>query len=79
VGIVLSFSAYLAERTVDEIAARAEGHGAHIFAPPADMPWNARECTIEDPDGFRLTFSQPINIGRKFEDVIAEATRKEIE
>jgi catechol 2,3-dioxygenase-like lactoylglutathione lyase family enzyme len=79
VGIELSFSAYLAERTVDEIAARAEGHGAHIFAPPADMPWNARECTIEDPDGFRLTFSQPINIGRKFEDVIAEATGKEIE
>jgi uncharacterized glyoxalase superfamily protein PhnB len=73
-GIVLSFSAYLASRTVDEIAAQARASGAHITAPPTDMPWNARECTIEDPDGYRLTFTEPINIGRQFEEVIKEAS-----
>lgn len=76
-GMVLSFSAYLAERTVDDIAAQAEAHGAHIIAPPAAMPWNSRECTIEDPDGYRLTFSEPINIGRNFDEVIKEASKAE--
>ncbi len=78
-GMILSFSAFLAERKVDDIAAQAEKYGAHIVAPPADMPWNARECTIADPDGFRLTFTEPINIGRNFEDVIQQASRAEME
>lgn len=76
-GITLSFSALLAGRTVDSIAAQAEAHGAHIVAPPAAMPWNARECTIEDPDGYRLVFSEPINIGRNFDEVIKEAIEAE--
>jgi uncharacterized glyoxalase superfamily protein PhnB len=74
-GVTLSFSAYLAERTVDAIAAQAAAAGATIAAPPADMPWNARECTIQDPDGYRLTFSQPINIRREFNDVL-DSVRK---
>ncbi|MDQ6693453.1 MAG: VOC family protein [Chloroflexota bacterium] len=72
-GVTFSFSAYLAEQTVDEIAARAEARGAKIVAPPAQMPWNARECTIEDPDGYRLVFSEPINMNRDFSSVIEEA------
>ncbi len=75
--MTLTFSAYLAERTVDDISAQAEAHGAHIIAPPAAMPWNARECTIEDPDGYRLTFSEPINMSRSFDDVIAETVKAE--
>ena len=75
VGVTLSYSAYLAERTVDDIAAQAAAAGATVAAPPADMPWNARECTIQDPDGYRLTFSQPINIHREFSDVL-DAVRK---
>ena len=51
--------------------------GAQIVAPPADMPWNARECTIQDPDGYRLTFSEPINIHRSFDEVIQEASKPE--
>ena len=53
-GVSLHFSAYLAGRTVDAIAAQATAAGATIVAPPATMPWNARECTVADPDGYRL-------------------------
>jgi uncharacterized glyoxalase superfamily protein PhnB len=59
----------------EALAAQAAAAGATIAAPPADMPWNARECTIQDPDGYRLTFSQPINMQREFSDVL-EAVRK---
>ncbi|MEO8289232.1 MAG: VOC family protein [Chloroflexota bacterium] len=78
-GMVLSFSAYLAERKVDDIAAQAEAYGANIVAPPADMPWNTRECTIEDPDGYRLIFTEPINMGRSFDEVIEQAGKAEVE
>jgi catechol 2,3-dioxygenase-like lactoylglutathione lyase family enzyme len=74
-GVVLNFSAYLAGRTVDEIAARAEAAGATIVSPPGDRPWNARDCTIADPDGYQLTFSEPINIGRSFDAVVENARR----
>lgn len=76
--MALSFSAYLAGRTVDEIAAQAEAHGAWVASPPTDMPWNARECTIEDPDGYRLTFTEPINMNRNFDEVIDEARKAEV-
>ena len=75
VGVILYFSAYLAQRSIDEIAAQAEAHGANIVDSPSQKPWNSRECTIEDPDGYRLTFSEPVNIQRDFEQVIAEAAR----
>jgi uncharacterized glyoxalase superfamily protein PhnB len=78
-GVTLSFSATLAERTVDAIAAQAQAAGATLVQPPTDMPWNARECTIADPDGYHLTFTEPINIGRSFDEVIAEAAQAETE
>jgi|SRR6476469_4838866 uncharacterized glyoxalase superfamily protein PhnB len=77
-GITLNYSAYLVDRTVDEIAERAIAYGAKIAMPPTDMPWNARECTIEDPDGYKLNFTQPINLGRNFDEVIAEAREAEL-
>lgn len=76
-GATLNYSAYLANRTVDEIAQRAESHGASIATPPTDMPWNARECTIEDPDGFKINFSEPINLSRSFDEVIQETREAE--
>jgi uncharacterized glyoxalase superfamily protein PhnB len=78
-GVTLSFSAYLAERSVDDIAAQAQATGATIVQPPTDMPWNTRECTIADPDGYHLTFTAPINLGRSFDDVIAQAAQAETE
>jgi uncharacterized glyoxalase superfamily protein PhnB len=78
-GVSLNFSAYLAERTVDDIAAQAAAAGAVIVAPPAQMPWNTRECTIQDPDGYQLTFSQPINLNRTFDTVLQEIREAEHE
>ena len=63
---------------MDEIAAQAEAHGAMVVSPPANMPWNARECTIEDSDGYRLTFTEPVNMGRNFDEVIEEARKAEV-
>ncbi|HUS16800.1 MAG TPA: VOC family protein [Chloroflexia bacterium] len=77
-GIVLSFSAYLSGRSVDEIAAQAAAYGATIVAPPEPKPWNTRECTIADPDGFQLTFTEPVNMHRSFDEVIQEAAKAEV-
>lgn len=74
-GVAFSFSAYLAGRPVDEIAERAEAAGSKILASPAATPWNTRECTISDPDGYRLTFTEPINTVRSFDEVIREAAQ----
>ena len=55
-GVTLTFA--VTDGTVDAIAERARQHGAQILSEPEDKPWNARECTVADPDGFRLTFTQ---------------------
>lgn len=54
-GIRLSF----ASTSADEVAVRAVDLGATIVEPPADRPWNAREVTLADPDGYLLTFTAP--------------------
>jgi uncharacterized glyoxalase superfamily protein PhnB len=56
VGVTLGFT--VAEGTVDALAERARAAGATIVAGPVDRPWNVRELTVADPDGYRLTFSQ---------------------
>jgi len=48
----------LSSGTVDDLADRAREHGAVIVSEPTNQPWNARDFTVEDPDGFRLTFTQ---------------------
>ena len=48
------------EESVDPLADNARSGGATILAGPADTPWNTREVTIADPDGFRLNFTAPI-------------------
>ena len=55
-GVTLTFA--VTDGTVDAVAERARQHGARIVSEPEDKPWNARECTVADPDGFRLTFTQ---------------------
>jgi uncharacterized glyoxalase superfamily protein PhnB len=54
-GVRLNF----ATMSADEVAARARDAGAEIVDGPADRPWNARDVTIADPDGYRLTFTAP--------------------
>jgi Uncharacterized protein conserved in bacteria len=54
-GITLNF----ATTSADEIAERARSAGARIISEPTDRPWNARDVTIADPDGYRLNFTAP--------------------
>ena len=67
-GITLNFMAL----DVDDIAERARAAGANVLEGPVDSPWNARDVTIADPDGYRLNFTGPSKSAARmsFDDVI---------
>lgn len=74
VGVSLSFSMF--ERfdgSVDALAKQAREHGAAIVSGPLDQPWNVRELTVLDPDGYRLVFTAPLDIGLGFDKVLERA------
>jgi catechol 2,3-dioxygenase-like lactoylglutathione lyase family enzyme len=74
-GISLSFQ--MLERfegSVDMLAEQAQAKGANILSGPLDQPWNVRELTILDPDGYRLVFTTPLNIGLGFDEVVRRAS-----
>lgn len=73
-GITLSFLAQA--ETIDDMAARLEASGVEIEEGPVNRPWNTRDIVVIDPDGFRLTFFEPIDTSRNFEDVIESARRQ---
>ena len=56
-GVTLSFTW---KSAVDELVAKVETAGGKIVDGPVDRPWNARELVVEDPNGYRLSFSQEI-------------------
>lgn len=47
-------------QNVDDIAERIESHGGRLEAAPADMPWGVRMLRLRDPDGYKLSISQPL-------------------
>jgi uncharacterized glyoxalase superfamily protein PhnB len=55
IGITLNYA--VTDGTLDALAARAKKAGAIFIQEPGDRPWNARDFTIADPDGFALTFT----------------------
>ena len=67
-GITLNFMTL----GVDELAERARAAGANVLEGPIDRPWNARDVTIADPDGYRLNFTGPSSSGTRmsFDDVM---------
>lgn len=74
-GVSLSFQ--MLERfegSVDVLAEQAKAKGANILSGPLDQPWNVREMTILDPDGYRLIFTAPLNIGLGFDEVVKRAS-----
>jgi catechol 2,3-dioxygenase-like lactoylglutathione lyase family enzyme len=74
-GISLSFQ--VLERfdgSVDAFAEQAKTGGANIVSGPLDQPWNVRELTILDPDGYHLVFTTPLNMNLSFEDVVKRAS-----
>jgi uncharacterized glyoxalase superfamily protein PhnB len=54
---------------VDAFANHAREHGANVMGP-VDQPWNVREVTVLDLDGYKLIFTMPINMNLAFEEVI---------
>lgn len=68
VGITLTFA--MSGGSVDALADRIKRHGVKAVSGPIDQPWNARELSLLDPDGFRLTFTEPINKQMLMDDVV---------
>ena len=73
-GLTLSFLAQT--ESIDDMAVRLEANEVEITEGPVNRPWNTRDIVVIDPDGFRLTFFEPIDISRTFEDVIESAGRQ---
>jgi hypothetical protein len=74
VGIALNFSLF--ERyqgDIDALAKQARENGASVTGP-IDQPWNVREVTVLDPDGYRLVFTVPLNVNLEFAKVIEQAS-----
>ncbi len=73
-GVSLNFTMFgRPDPSVDALWERAKSCGADVGPGPVDQPWNARELTVLDPDGYRLVFSAPINIGMSFDEVLERA------
>jgi catechol 2,3-dioxygenase-like lactoylglutathione lyase family enzyme len=58
-GLGLSFR-FATDQNVDDIAKRIKSHGGSLDLEPTDMPWGARIIRLTDPDGFKLSISQPL-------------------
>jgi uncharacterized glyoxalase superfamily protein PhnB len=75
-GVTLSFQ--MLERfggSVDALAEQAKASGANIRSGPLDQPWNVRELTILDPDGYRLVFTAPINVNLGFDQMLEKVAK----
>ncbi|MEQ8209799.1 MAG: VOC family protein [Lacipirellulaceae bacterium] len=68
VGVSLNFA--MGNRSIDKFAEKAISKGVVNFTGPRDQPWNAREFSLQDPDGYSLTFFQPINMKLSFDEVV---------
>ncbi|MCC6735906.1 MAG: VOC family protein [Bauldia sp.] len=74
-GISLTFTVFDGGLdAIDALAERARKAGAVIVQEPGNRPWNARDFTVADPDGFRLTFTKgPVNTDLTFAEVMDRA------
>jgi uncharacterized glyoxalase superfamily protein PhnB len=53
-GISLQFTT---DQDIDALANRVREQGGTFATEPTTAPWGARMFRVQDPDGFRLTFS----------------------
>lgn len=75
-GIALNFACNESLEALNALAERARAAGARFVQEPGDRPWNARDFTIADPDGFALTFSfGPLRQNFSMDD-LAKSVRK---
>jgi uncharacterized glyoxalase superfamily protein PhnB len=69
-GVVL----YFQTRNVDKLHARIAAKGAVVDEPPTDQFWGDRTISVLTPDGYYVTFAQPIR-GFRFPDAFATRTQ----
>jgi uncharacterized glyoxalase superfamily protein PhnB len=62
---------------IDAFAKHAREHGANV-AGPINQPWNVREVTVLDPDGYKLIFTAPLNINLGFDKMLEQASSSKI-
>src|SRR5829696_1376783 len=61
---------------MDAFAKHVRENGADVTGP-VDQPWNVREVTVLDPDGYKLIFAMPINLNLSFDEVIDHVKSEE--
>lgn len=77
VGISLNFNMFEHfNGDMDAFAKHARENGANVTGP-VDQPWNVREVTIVDPDGYKLIFMVPINVNLSFDEVVGRAPHED--
>jgi uncharacterized glyoxalase superfamily protein PhnB len=57
---------------IDALARHARENGATVMGP-INQPWNVREVTVLDPDGYKLIFTVPLNINLGFDQMLEQA------
>lgn len=78
IGVSLNFSMFdRFDGSVDALAEQVSKMSANIVSGPLDRPWNVRELTILDPDGYQLVFSAPLNTNLGFDEVVKRAASAE--
>lgn len=60
---------------IDAFAKHARENGADVSGP-INQPWNVREVTVIDPDGYKLIFTVPLNINLGFDQMLEQASNK---
>lgn len=76
-GISLNFNMFEQfQGDIDAFASQARERGATVMGP-VDQPWNVREVTVLDPDGYKLIFMVPINLNLSFDEVIGRVQNEE--
>ena len=77
IGVSLNFNMFEHfNGDMDAFASHAREKGANVNGP-IDQPWNVREVTVIDPDGYRLIFTMPININLTFDEVMEHVKNQE--
>lgn len=72
-GISLNFSMFdRFDGEIDVFAEHARENGANVM-DPIKQPWNVREVTVLDLDGYKLIFTMPLNIHLGFDKVFEQA------
>jgi catechol 2,3-dioxygenase-like lactoylglutathione lyase family enzyme len=54
---------------------KARAHGGGTVDGPVDTPWNTRDVTVTDPDGYRIVYTARRPEGERDEAFSAEITR----